>query len=246
MKILLKIAYDGAEYCGWQVQKNALSVQGALCDAARNVYGDDVKVTGCSRTDSGVHAREYFCTLEIPNNSADIPCERIPGALNRYLAQSITVFSAEKVMDEFHPRYCAKQKTYRYVFDNGEQRDPFMADRAWHIPKKLNEIEMDRAAKEFIGKYDFEAFMASGSSVEDTVRQIFDASVKRQGDLVIFEVTGNGFLYNMVRIMAGTLYYVSIGKLCVEDINKIILQKDRRLAGITAPAHGLYLWSVTY
>ena len=246
MKILIKIAYDGKNYCGWQVQKNGVSVQGSVCEAAMQVYGEKVNVTGCSRTDSGVHAREYFCTLEASENAPSVPLDRLPTALNRYLPEDITVFCAEAVDGEFHARYGVREKTYEYVFDNGAQRDPFLFKRAWHITKRLDEEAMNSAAKGFIGNYDFSAFMASGSSVTDTVRKITDASVIRTGDKVVFSVTGNGFLYNMVRIMAGTLYYVSIGKIDKDGIVDIIKSGDRALAGITAPPDGLYLTAVKY
>ena len=246
MKILIKIAYDGKNYCGWQVQKNGISVQGTLCEAAMQVYGEKVNVTGCSRTDSGVHAKEYYCTLEMSDNAPCVPLDRLPTAINRYLPEDITVFGAYGVNGDFHARYGVKEKTYEYVFDNGEQRDPFLFKRAWHIAKPLDEALMNTAAKAFIGEHDFSAFMASGSSVTDTVRNITDASVKREGTKVVFSVTGNGFLYNMVRIMAGTLYYVSIGKTDAKDIPDIIKSGERTLAGITAPPDGLYLASVKY
>ena len=246
MKILLRLAYDGARYCGWQVQKNGASVQGALCDAARTIYGSEVKITGCSRTDSGVHAREYYCTLETDASAPKIPAERIPAALNSELSEDITVFSATAVDDEFHARYDVKEKTYEYVFDNGAYRDPFLFGRAWHIPKRLDEIKMNEAASAFVGEYDFSAFMSSGSSVTDTVRRVTGAEVIRNGDKVIFRVSANGFLYNMVRIMAGTLRDVSLGKIKSDEIKNVILSKKRELAGITAPADGLYLVKVIY
>ena len=212
MKILLKLAYCGTKYCGWQVQKNGTSVQGLLCIAAEQIYGAPVKITGCSRTDSGVHAREYYVTLETPSSAPAIPESRIPAALNTHLPEDITVFEAKEVDKEFHARYSVKTKTYEYVFDNGVQRDPFFLDRAWHISKHLDEKAMNEAAQGFVGTHDFSAFMASGSSVKDTVRTVTSAKVVREGDKVVFLVSANGFLYNMVRIMAGTLYEVSIGK----------------------------------
>ena len=246
MKILLKIAYCGTAYCGWQVQKNGVSVQGLLCDAAKEIYGDGVKVTGCSRTDSGVHAKEYCCTLDLPMMAPEIPESRIPAALNRHLPDDVTVYTATAVGDDFHARYSVKQKTYEYVFDNFEHKNPFLVGRAWHIPKKLDEKIMDEAAKAFVGTHDFSSFMASGSSVQDTVRTVSYATVIRDGDLVKFCVRADGFLYNMVRIMAGTLYEVSIGKIDKNDIPNIIADKNRKKAGITAPPDGLYLVCVEY
>lgn len=246
MKILIKIAYNGANYCGWQVQKNGISVQECICKAAKAVYCEDVAVTGCSRTDSGVHAKEYFCTLQTSASAPVIPEKQLPFALNRHLPYDITVFSAAKADDGFHARYDVKEKTYEYVFDNGEQRDPFLLGRAWHIPRRLDEKVMDEAAQSFVGTFDFRAFMASGSSVTDTVRTVSCAQVMREGTTVIFRVSANGFLYNMVRIMAGTLFGVSEGKIKPDDIQNIILGCDRRNAGPTAPPDGLYLVKVNY
>ena len=210
------------------------------------MYGQDVKITGCSRTDSGVHAKEYYCTLECSDNAPSIAVKKIPDAINRYLGYDITVICAMEVEDSFHARYDVKEKTYEYVFDNGQSRDPFMHKRAWHVQKPLDEALMHKAAEQFVGEYDFKAFMASGSSVKDTVRRVTAASVTREGDKVVFRVSANGFLYNMVRIMAGTLRDVSIGKISPDGIKEIINGKDRDKAGITAPPDGLYLVSVDY
>ena len=156
------------------------------------------------------------------------------------------MFSATRVEDGFHARYDVKEKTYEYVFYDTPVRDPFLNQRAWHIHKPLDENAMNEAAKQFIGEYDFVSFMASGSSVKDTVRCVTDAEVVRQDNKVIFRVSANGFLYNMVRIMAGTLRDVSIGKIPKDGINNILAGKDRKKAGITAPACGLYLVKVIY
>ncbi len=246
MKLLLKIAYDGRNYCGWQVQKNGTSIQGELCRAASEVYHETVKVTGCSRTDSGVSAKEYFCTLELSENAPSVPLDRLPTALNVKLNEDITVYSATSVSDDFHARYSVESKTYEYVIDNGEQRDPFLKGRAWYLKKPLDEQKMDRAAKAFIGRKDFAAFMASGSSVTDTVRCVKYAEVVREGRNVIFRVSADGFLYNMVRIMVGTLTDVSAGKIQENEIEEIIESKDRGRAGMTAPPDGLYLCQVVY
>ncbi len=246
MKILLKIAYCGTAYCGWQVQKNAPSVQETLCLAAKEIYGEDIKVTGCSRTDSGVHAKEYFCTLEVPSIAPVIPEISIPKAFTAHLPYDISVISARYVSDSFHARYSVKEKTYEYLFDNGEHRDPFLHGRAWHVLTPLDDKIMDEASKQFVGTYDFSAFMASGSSVSDTVRTVTDASVIRNGTQVIFKVSANGFLYNMVRIMAGTLHDVSVGKISPDEIKNIILSGERKNAGITAVPDGLYLSRVIY
>ncbi len=246
MKILLRIAYNGNNYCGWQVQKNGVSVQGEICRAAETVYGCRVAVTGCSRTDAGVHALEYYCTLLPEDGAPVIPVERIPYALNIHLNEDVTVFSAEAVDNSFHARYNVKSKTYIYIIDNGQFRDPFLYGRAWHIKKRLDADRMNEEAKFFIGRHDFSAFMASGSKIKDAVRTITAASVIREGDRVIFSVSADGFLYNMVRIMTGTLKEASDGKILPGEIGKIILSRDRNNAGLTAPPQGLYLKHVEY
>lgn len=246
MKILLKIAYNGNNYCGWQVQKNGISVQGELCRAAEAVYGCKVAVTGCSRTDAGVHALEYYCTLQPVEGAPEIPPERLPYALNISLNNDITVFSAETVDNSFHVRYNVKSKTYEYIIDNGTFRDPFLCGRAWYLKKELDAGLMNDAGKAFVGRHDFSAFMASGSSVKDTVRTVTEAAVHREGSRVIFRVSADGFLYNMVRIMTGTLTDVSAGKFSAEDIGAMILSKDRKMSGRTAPPDGLYLKHVEY
>ena len=246
MKLLLKAAYDGKNYCGWQVQKNGPSVQGEICRAACEVYGTEIKVTGCSRTDSGVHALNYCFTLETPENAPKIPTDRLPVALNIKLNEDITVFFAEEVPESFHARYSVKGKTYEYRIDNGVYKSPFKVGYAWHLKKPLDADLMNEAAKELIGKHDFSAFMASGSDVTDTVRTVTDAEVIRVGDEVIFRVSADGFLYNMVRIMIGTLTEVSYGKISPDGIKSIILSGDRKRAGITAPPDGLYLKNVEY
>ena len=246
VRLLLKIAYNGSGYCGWQVQKNGKSVQGELCRAAEEAYSCKISVTGCSRTDSGVHATEYYCTLDIPENAPRIPTERVPSALNVRLDESVTVYEATEVSEDFHARYSVKKKTYEYVIDNGYYRDPFLFKRAWHIKTPLDEKKMNEAARAFVGRYDFSAFMASGSEIEDATRTVFDAEVERVGSKVLFRVTADGFLYNMVRIMMGTLADVSCGRISVSDIHEIIKSRDRKNAGATAPADGLYLKHVEY
>jgi tRNA pseudouridine38-40 synthase len=166
--------------------------------------------------------------------------------MNTHLPEDITVIFAKEVSEDFHARYSVNEKTYEYVFDNGAQRDPFLFKRAWHIPKRLDEKAMNEAAKLFVGEKDSASFMASGSSVKETVRHVKRANVRREGDKVIFSVSANGFLYNMVRIMAGTLYEVSIGKIEKDSIGRIISAKNRKNAGITAPPDGLYLVGVDY
>ncbi len=245
-KILLKIGYLGAAYCGFQVQKNAPSIQETVQDAAERVFGKRYPLSGCSRTDSGVHALEYYCTVETDGDANNVPIEKIPDAMNSLLPEDIAVFHAEYKDSDFHVRYSVRSKEYKYVVWNSKYKNPYLKDRAYHYPKALDVCIMNTAAKAFIGRHDFSAFMASGSSCEDTVREIYSASVEREGDTVVFKVSGNGFLYNMVRIMMGTLIAVSEGKIDAYGIDDIIKNCDRSAAGMTVPACGLYLNKVNY
>lgn len=245
MKILLELSYVGTAYCGWQVQKNGVSVQEVLQNAIETVFGKRYPVTGCSRTDSGVHARHFCCTAELDESAPLIPADRIPIALNTRLPMDVAVKRAEYVPDDFHARYSVKSKRYEYTIDNSATRDPFLSYRAWNVSGELDVSKMDAAAKEFIGTHDFSAFRAVGSSVSTTVRTVFDASVRRDGGLVVFSVSADGFLYNMVRIMVGTLVGISKGSVHM-SVKEIILSKNRASAGMTAPPDGLCLVDVCY
>ena len=253
MKILLTLSYLGKDFCGYQVQKDKRTVQGELNRAARELFGFECDVTGCSRTDSGVHANMFCaCITKKGERSLDthIDAGKIPNALNAHLPCDISVKNAELVNDDFHPRYDVKYKEYVYRICNSAQRNPFEECRAWHIPSPVftdGDIEkMNTAAQSFCGTHDFSAFMASGSTVESTVRTIKYAKVEKIGDNVIFTVAADGFLYNMVRILTGTLVFVARGKIDADDIPKIIDSKDRGMSGVTAPADGLYLNLVKY
>ena len=244
-RVFLRLAFVGTAYCGWQVQKNGISVQQTLQDAVEAVYGRRYPVTGCSRTDSGVHASCFCCTVDTDASAPVIPAERIPVALNTKLPPDITVYYAAYVGAELHARYGVVSKRYEYTIDNGGYRDPFLCGRAWHVPQPLDERVMDAAAREFIGKHDFSAFRAAGSDVPDSVRTVLDASVRREGTRVIFSVSADGFLYNMVRIMTGTLVGIARGSL-KGSVTDMIESRSRAAAGITAPADGLSLIEVIY
>ena len=249
MKILLKIRFVGTNYAGYQVQNNAPTVQGELCRAAEQLFGGRCDVTGCSRTDSGVHAN-VFCAAVTGHGTQSlettVPTDKIPRAMNAFLPPDIAVISAEEVEDSFHPRYDVKSKEYVYFIQNGGERNPFMADRCLFYPKRLDVERMNEAAQMFVGEHDFATYMAAGSKVESTVRTVYSASVVRDGDVVKFAVRGNGFLYNMVRIMTGPLLAVGEGKISPEEIPQITDSLDRKRAGSTAPACGLYLNDVEY
>lgn len=242
-KYLMKIKYDGTRYHGWQVQDNAVTVQQTVQDAFEAFLGIRPNITGCSRTDSGVHAKEYCFHFDCDKDISD---DGLIRALNTKLPDDISAFYCKKADDGFHSRYSVKSKRYEYLFYDGKFRDPFYSKYSWLMKKTLDEKVLDKAAKQFIGKYDFIGFCSSGASVTDTVRQVFDSGVVREGNIVKFYVEADGFLYNMVRIMAGTLYSVSLGKTSADDIKNIILSKDRKKAGITAPPQGLFLSAVNY
>lgn len=240
---LFKIKYDGFAFHGWQLQPNGITVQQCISEAINRIFSQKVTVHGCSRTDSGVHANEFCfsCKLE-----TDMSCEKMIYALNAVLPEQIAVTDCEIVDDGFHARFDCKGKEYVYIINNAKVRDPFLVGRAYHYKYKLDEKMLDEQAKDFIGTHDFASFCAAGSSVKDTVRTVYDFTVTRDGDEVIFKVCGDGFLYNMVRIAVGTLLDISRGKLECGSIPKIIESKDRSKAGVTAPACGLYLNKVFY
>jgi tRNA pseudouridine38-40 synthase len=240
---MLELEYDGTNYHGWQRQENALTVQEVLENSIKKVTKEDISVIGCSRTDTGVHALGYVCNF---NTCSTIPADRMPYALNRLLPDDVIVLKCKKVSSDFHARYCAEGKKYRYRVMNRTFPSAFERNYASHWPYQLEIGLMKEAAEYFIGTHDFKAFMASGSVVKDTVRTIYNLTVEEIDHEIIMEVSGNGFLYNMVRIIAGTILYVGNKKIDVKQIPHIIKNGDRREAGITAPPQGLYLVEVYY
>ena len=245
-KIALTITYNGSNFCGWQVQKNAVSVQQTMQDALEMTLGFRPDLCGCSRTDSGVHANNYVCHLSAEN--VGIEPERLARALNSRLhGTGIAVKSAEYKEPSFHARYSCVKKEYVYKIWNAPYENPFLCGLAWHFPYKINERELDFVGEEFAGTHDFTAFMSKGSKItDDTVRTVEYFKTVRSGDLVEIYVCADGFLYNMVRIMVGTFILASAGKIEKGGISAIINSKDRSEAGDTAPAHGLYLNRVFY
>lgn len=243
MRVLLTVEYDGTAYSGWQRQSNAVSVQEKIEDAICALTGVRVGVTGASRTDAGVHAlgqRVHF------DNPGRIPAERYALALNTCLPPDIRVTDSREVPDDFHARFCAKGKRYRYLILNRNHAGALTRNTHMHVSFALDAEKMHREAQALIGTHDFKAFAASGSVVKDTVRTITAASVTRTGDEIRIEVEGTGFLYNMVRIIAGTLTYVGQSKLPEGTLARAIETGDRLDLGITAPAHGLTLMEVFY
>lgn len=252
MKLLIYVSYLGTDFCGYQIQKDKRTVQGELNIATKKLFSHDCDITGCSRTDSGVHTNMFCATVTRKGENVlltDIDISRIPRALNSHLPSDISVFGAEWVESDFHPRYDVKFKEYIYRFYNGSLRDPFEEGRSLHVPQRISDeavAKMNLAASHFVGKHDFSAFMAQGSTVESTVRNVIYSSVEKDGDIITFKVAADGFLYNMVRIMAGTLLAVAQNKIDPEDITGIIDSGNRTLAGQTAAPHGLYLNKVVY
>ena len=249
MKYLCIIRYIGTHFCGFQVQPKRRTVQGVLTEAAEAVFGAPVSVTGCSRTDSGVHAEGFAVTLEPSEGGARIPPENLPLAFRQHLPPDLSVSTARAVENGFHPRYDAKWKEYRYKIYAARVADPFLYERAWHMPIPFlpDALErMNEAAAHLIGTHDFSAFRSEGSPTLSPVRTVFECSVEREGDLYTVKIRGDGFLYNMVRIVTGTLVSVATGQLSPEAVGRILLSKKRPSAGPTAPPDGLSLYRVFY
>lgn len=239
----IRIAYDGTEYCGWQVQPNGPTIQSSMMEAGKKFINDTFTVTGCSRTDSGVHALGFVAVLA---TEKDLNVTSIPKALNAYLPDDIVVHDCVQVDESFHPRYGSKSKHYRYSIYNGAYPIPQYMRYAYFYQKALDDVKMATGAKAFLGTHDFVGFSSVKTAVEDTVRTIHSCEVTRERGFIHIDVKGNGFLYNMVRIMAGTLLDVGRGKIDPADVADILAAKDRNLAKLTAPAKGLTLVEVVY
>ncbi len=241
--ILLTIEYDGKDFNGWQKQPNKLNIQGEIERAIEEITGEKVDLIASGRTDAGVHALAQMANFK---TNSKLPVEKYPIALNTKLKKSIRIQKAEEVEENFHSRYHCKQKTYRYIINNSSQGSSIYRNLEYFIPNKLDVEKMQEAVKYFEGEHDFKAFKASGTSSKSSVRTIYKAKVEKQGERIIIELTGNGFLYNMVRIIAGTLVEVGLGKIKPEEISEIIEKKERANAGKTLPPQGLYLVKVEY
>ena len=241
--LLLTISFDGTAYHGWQVQENAVTVQQTLQDALERICSKRDNVVGCSRTDSGVHANMYCCNIR---TESAIECKKLVGALNAVLPRDIAALDCREVDFDFHARYDCKSKEYIYKIWNSPNKNPFLYEYSLHYKYPLDDKFLNEQAKAYIGTHYFDSFCAAGSSVEDTKRTVMTASVEREGDMVIFRVEADGFLYNMVRIMTGTLIDIARKKIPADSIDKIILSRNREAAGYTAPAHGLYLNKIHY
>lgn len=242
-RILITISYDGTAYHGWQVQPNGITVQETVQNALYKLLGERPALTGCSRTDAGVHAREFCCHLDCDKKFPDNAFLR---GLDALLPSDISVKAVREVPPDFHARYSAKGKTYAYYILNSESRDPFLSRYTWRIERHLDLARINAFCKEIIGTHDFYAFSSSGRTVENTVRTVSECSAYKDGNRVILKITADGFLYNMVRIIVGTAVDISDGKTEPCFTKEIFASKNRALAGQTAPPQGLFLEKVLY
>ncbi len=243
MRIALKIEYDGKNYCGWQCQQNGDTVQRQLELALQKLTGEGARVHGSGRTDAGVHALGQVAHFD---TACGIPAEKFAYALNALLPRDISVQQSWQAAEDFHARFSAKGKHYRYIIYSAQQRPALWRGRCMHVPYTLDAEKMREAAKYFIGEHDFAALCAAGSSVKDTVRTIYSLEIAQDGGFITLDVKGNGFLYNMVRIMAGTLIEIGAGKLPEGAVAAILEGRQRAAAGATAKPYGLYLVEVFY
>lgn len=241
--IALRLRYDGSRYHGWQVQKNAITVAQTMEEALAKVCGERVKLTGCGRTDAGVHALRYCANL---HSDCTVPVDRMPLAVNSRLPDDIAVVDAVEVPDDFNAIGSCVKKEYVYKILNSRIPDPFLADRVCFYPQRLDISLMQAAARAFEGTHDFKAVRSEGTQTKTTVRTVYWCRVEKDGDLITVSICANGFLYNMCRAMVGTMVYASYGKLIPEEIPALLEKRDRRLTGPTMPPQGLYLNRVWY
>ena len=244
MKIKLTITYDGTNYCGWQVQNNGITVQQVITEAINKLTGESVKLTGSGRTDAGVHAEGQVASFSVQTES--IPPLNYAKALNTLLPEDVKIISSQKVSEDFDARYSAKRKTYEYRLYESSVILPLKERYAVRAEEGLNLERLQTALNEFVGEKDFKSFCASKSGAKTTVRTIYRAKVKKENGFIVIEFCGNGFLYNMVRILCGTALGYAQGKITLEEIRKMFLEDNRSLGGKTLLAKGLTLKSVEY
>ena len=241
--IKLTIEYDGKDFNGWQKQPTKLNIQGEIERAISEITGEETELIASGRTDAGVHAIAQIANFKTNSN---FPVEKYPIALNAKLKKSIRIQRAEEVEERFHARYNCIQKTYRYIINNSKYGSSIYRNLEYFVPQKLDINAMKKAAKYFEGEHDFKGFKATGGNNKNTIRTIYKIAIKNENSRIFMEFTGDGFLYNMVRIISGTLLEVGLGKIKPEEIPNIINSKDRTKAGKTLPAHALYLVEVNY
>ena len=237
-RIKLVVAYDGTAYCGFQVQNNGPTIEGELNKVLSELFGEEIRVIGASRTDSGVHA---YCNVAVFDTEVRMPAEKMIYAINQRLPEDIRVQASCEVTTDFHPRHTDSRKTYEYRIYNTSVQNPMKRHYALWDYHNLNVDRMKEAAAYLVGEHDFRSFCSADTQVESTVRTIYDLTVEQNGEEITIRVRGNGFLYNMVRIIAGTLLEVGKGKIEPNEMVRILEAKDRQAAGPTAPAHGLTL-----
>lgn len=243
MRVMMVVAYDGTNYCGWQLQPNGITIEQCLNEALTHLLGEEIKVTGASRTDTGVHSLGNVCIFD---TNTRMPAEKISYALNQRLPEDIVVQSSKEVAPDFHPRFSKSRKTYEYRILNRKMRMPTRRLDTYFFHYALDVDKMQKAASFLVGEHDFASFCAANAQTKTTVRTIYSCTVSKSEDIITIRVTGNGFLYNMVRIIAGTLIKVGNGDLSAEDIPSILEARDRSFAGPTAPAHGLTMIGLEY
>lgn len=241
--IALVLSYAGTAYHGWQRQENAYTVQQAVEDALCRLSGEVHTVVGCGRTDAGVHARRYVANFK---TGIKVPPDRYPEALMPFLPGDISVLESRGVADTFNALLSCVEKEYIYKIYHARVDDPFLKDRAWRLTYEPNVDKMARAAAYFEGEHDFSAFCGAKSAVRSEIRTVFSCSVEKKDNIVEIKISANGFLYNMARIITGTLVAVAAGKIAENDIPALLAGKDRTAAGMTAPAHGLYMNRIKY
>lgn len=242
-RIRLIVAYDGTNYVGWQLQDNGVSVQQRLNEAALAITGEHIQLHGSGRTDSGVHARAQVAHFD---TNVRMPADKFAIALNMRLPRDIRVLYSEEAPEEFHARFSAKNKTYCYTVQLGLHADVFARTTSLHVHTPINLERMQLAAKDALGEHDFSAFMSVGSKLTNTVRTITKSEWTQNGKFLTYEVSANGFLYNMVRILVGTMLEIGSGKLPQDAMARAIANGKRDDAGGTAPPHGLFLQRVQY
>lgn len=243
MRVRLTVAYDGTHYCGWQVQPNGITIEEVLNRALSDLLGEKITVIGASRTDSGVHA---LGNIAVFDTDSKIPAEKMSYGLNQRLPDDVVIQKSEQVADDFHPRYQETEKIYEYKIWNTTFPNPLNRLHSYFYYRPLDIVRMQQAASLLIGEHDFQSFCAANAQVLTTVRTIYSCEIRKEGDLILIRVRGNGFLYNMVRIIAGTLIEVGSGMREPESISEILDLKDRKKAGPTAPPHGLTLVKIIY
>lgn len=247
LRFKLVIAYDGTAYQGWQCQKIGVGVQEKIESALGRLFSGHPRVHGSSRTDTGVHALGMVAHVELPEADCRLPVARLALALNAFLPDDIRILSAARAAPDFHARFHATGKQYRYFLWNHHAMNPLLRQRAWHFPVKLDAAKMRAAARRFVGRHDFRSFAATRPyEMASHVRTLTRCDLRQAGPHFTFILAGDGFLYKMCRGIVGTLVQVGQGKILLDDIDTILASRDRRAAGMTAPAHGLVLWKVFY